>query len=87
MTVDTAAPGRQFALLCYYRTAGGDVRVEWTYWPTREQAEEAERELTPCGPRCIGVHSAGVCVDPASASRHPAGRHRYNINTILRGLV
>ena len=28
-----------------------------TYWDNAGQARQAETELTPCGPLCVGVHS------------------------------
>lgn len=46
------------ALVCHGGTSGG-YQAEWTYWDSIEQAREAEAELAhPCGPLCIGVHSA-----------------------------
>jgi hypothetical protein len=45
------------ALVCYHNPPSGPISVEWTYWDTRVQARQAEAELTPCGPLCIGVHS------------------------------
>lgn len=45
------------ALVCHRSTQTGPITVEATYWETTEQARQAEAELTPCGPFCIGVHS------------------------------
>jgi hypothetical protein len=44
----TPAPPARWALVCHHDSG----RVEWTYWPTREQAEEADRELAPCALIC-----------------------------------
>jgi hypothetical protein len=70
---------RRFALICYHDS--GKPSVEVTYWPTRAQAIQAEAELAPCGPRCIGVHTV-VNVDPPP--RHPAAlalsRNRHGNN-------
>lgn len=45
------------ALVCHRSTETGPITVEWTYWESTRQARQAEAELTPCGPLCIGVHS------------------------------
>lgn len=45
------------ALVCHRSTETGPITVEATYWDTTGQAREAEAELTPCGPLCIGVHT------------------------------
>lgn len=45
------------ALVCHRSTQTGPITVEATYWDTTGQARQAEAELTPCGPLCIGVHS------------------------------
>jgi hypothetical protein len=66
----------RFALICH---SDPDVpavpRVEFTYWDTRAQAQLALAELTPCGRRCVGVHTV-VAVDMAPAGRHPVNRLR-----------
>jgi hypothetical protein len=54
------------ALICFRDTGSGAISIEWTYWDTREQARQAEAELTPCCPQCISVHSV-VRVDLAPA--------------------
>lgn len=41
-------------LVCYCEPPS---TAEWTYWDSTGQARQAEAELTPCGPLCIGVHS------------------------------
>ncbi|WP_374025598.1 hypothetical protein [Mycobacterium sp. HNNTM2301] len=56
---------RRFALICHDPEGRG---VAATYWPTREDARQAEAELTPCGPRCGGVHTV-VRLD--APLRHP----------------
>jgi hypothetical protein len=59
------------ALVCYHNPPSGPISVEWTYWDSREQARQAEAELAPCGPLCIGVHSV-VRVDLSlTPSRRP----------------
>jgi hypothetical protein len=63
------------ALVCYRSTQTGPVTVEWTYWDSTGQARQAEAELTPCGPQCIGVHSV-VRVDLLPEPRRRAGRDR-----------
>lgn len=64
------------ALVCYRRTQIGPITVEWTYWESREQARQAEDQLTPCGPLCIGVHSV-VCVpDPTHRPSRARTRSR-----------
>lgn len=55
MSAPVSCPVRA-ALVCYRRAQIGPITVEWTYWESREQARQAEAELTPCGPLCIGVH-------------------------------
>lgn len=45
------------ALVCHRRTLTGPVTVEATYWDSVEQARQAEAELSPCSPLCVGVHS------------------------------
>ncbi|EFG74155.1 hypothetical protein HMPREF0591_5936 [Mycobacterium parascrofulaceum ATCC BAA-614] len=45
------------ALVCHRSTETGPITVEATYWDTTGQARQAEAELTPCGPLCIGVHT------------------------------
>ncbi|MGH3556424.1 hypothetical protein [Mycobacterium sp.] len=62
---------RRFALICH-RIGDGKAApsIEWTYWASRQQAEQARDELTPCGPRCAGFHTV-VGVVP---NRHPARR-------------
>ncbi|WP_460359037.1 hypothetical protein [Mycobacterium sp. ZZG] len=63
------------ALVCHRSTQTGPITVEATYWETTEQARQAEAELTPCGPFCIGVHSA-VRLD-----RGPDRRRRPSLRT------
>lgn len=58
-------PG-SYALICHDPAGRG---VAATYWPTREEARQAEAELTPCGPRCGGVHTV---VERDPPLRHPA---------------
>ncbi len=58
MTVGTVFP-RRFVLVCYHDN-GHKISAEWTYWPNREQAEQARDQLTPCGPRCLGVHAVAA---------------------------
>lgn len=50
-------------LVCYRER----LPPEWTYWDTPFQARQAKAELVPCGPHCIGVHTA-VAVDPSRGS-------------------
>lgn len=45
------------ALVCHRSNHAGPITVEFTYWDTTGQARQAEAELTPCGPLCMGVHS------------------------------
>ncbi|BBY36822.1 hypothetical protein MMAN_09560 [Mycobacterium mantenii] len=56
MSPPTARPGHA-VLVCHRRNYAGPIAVECTYWDTTGQARQAEAELTPCGPLCIGVHS------------------------------
>jgi hypothetical protein len=51
------------ALICYHDRAGPGV--EFTFWRSRAEAVAARDELTPCGPRCIGIHTV-VGLDPAA---------------------
>lgn len=44
-------------LVCHHDRPAHHPRAEWTYWHTVEQAREALAELTPCGRRCVGVHT------------------------------
>ncbi|CAA0136105.1 Uncharacterised protein [Mycolicibacterium vanbaalenii] len=54
------------ALVCHRSTQTGPITAEWTYWDSREQARQAEVELVPCGPLCVGVHSVvRVALAPA----------------------
>lgn len=59
-------PRRRFALICHR----DDASIEATYWASGAEARQALAELTPCGPRCIGVHTVAD-IDPPP--RHPAG--------------
>lgn len=61
-------------LVCHRGPSAG-YQAEWTYWDSREQARLAEAELTPCGPLCIGVHSA-VRLDGMPKPRRKANRGR-----------
>lgn len=63
------------ALVCYHAPPDGAYTAEWTYWDSREQARQAEAELTPCGPLCIGVHSV-VRVDATSEPKRRADRRQ-----------
>jgi hypothetical protein len=56
------------------------MSVEWTYWDSREQARQAEAELTPCGSQCIGVHSV-VRLDgvPDPRRRGPAAKSKSGV--------
>lgn len=45
------------ALVCHRSDHTGPITVEFTYWDNAGQARQAETELTPCGPLCVGVHS------------------------------
>lgn len=63
--VGGASP-RRFALICHDPEGRG---VQATYWDSREEARQAEAELTPCGPRCGGLHTI---VDRDPPPRHPA---------------
>jgi hypothetical protein len=56
--------------VCYREGgANGLPSIEFTYWDTREQAEQALAELTPCSRRCVGIHSA-VAVQLETAPEH-----------------
>lgn len=55
-----------FVLVCYHDN-GHKVSAEWTYWVSREQAEQARDHLTPCGPRCIGAHAVAGLSPPEVA--------------------
>jgi hypothetical protein len=69
----------RYALICHHDPDVPAVpRVEFTYWGTRAQAQQALDELTPCGRRCVGVHTI-VAVDAAPSSRHPVNRRRGTI--------
>lgn len=59
-------------LVCHHEDQAGAHGAEWTYWPNRAQARQAEAELTPCGPDCIGVHTVAA-LDAELAT--PRGRH------------
>jgi len=74
MSAPASGPARA-ALICHRSTQTGPITAEWTYWESREQARQAEAQLTPCGPLCIGVHSVvrlGLLPEP----RRTAGRER-----------
>lgn len=58
------------ALICHRCNEIGPITAEWTYWDTTGQARQAEAELTPCGPLCIGVHSI-VRLDRGADPRRP----------------
>lgn len=45
------------AVLVCHPDPSAAYSAEITYWDTTGQARQAEAELTPCGPLCIGVHS------------------------------
>lgn len=62
-------------LVCHRSSQIGPVAAEWTYWDSREQAHQAEAELTPCGPLCVGVHSV-VSLDSLAEPRRRGRRHR-----------
>lgn len=52
------------ALVCHRNTQTGHIAVEWTWWNSIKEARQAEAELTPCGPLCIGVHTVARVPDP-----------------------
>ncbi|MCV7377951.1 hypothetical protein BST11_21070 [Mycobacterium alsense] len=54
------SPRGRVALICHYVEGRG---IEVTYWPSSDEARQALAELTPCGPRCIDVHTV-VNIDP-----------------------
>jgi hypothetical protein len=63
-------------LVCYRSIPTGLITAEWTYWDSREQARQAEAELAPCGPLCIGVHSVvrvGLSPTPSRCPRRVIG--------------
>jgi hypothetical protein len=44
-------------LLCFQRIDPGKCpKTEVTVWATAAEAQQAERELSPCGPKCAGNH-------------------------------
>jgi hypothetical protein len=74
MSAPASRPARA-ALICYRSTRTGPITVEWTYWDSTGQARQAQAELTPCGPLCVGVHSV-VRLDLEPEPRRRAGRDR-----------
>lgn len=54
------------AMICY------TTRRDWsdvTFWDDAEQAAEAVRDLTPCGPKCEGAHTVVTVLDGQYRSR------------------
>lgn len=47
--------------------------AEFTYWADVDEARQAEAELTPCGPQCIGVHTIAR-LDTGPEPRRRSGR-------------
>lgn len=58
------------ALVCH-RGPSASYQAEWTYWDSIKQARQAESELTPCGPSCVGIHSAVSVEVSRPATRAP----------------
>jgi hypothetical protein len=72
------------ALISYRGNRTGPITVEWTNWDSAGQARQAEAELIPCGPLCIGVHSV-VRLDSLPEPRRTAGRdRRVTVGSSLR---
>lgn len=72
---------RSCAVLVCYRGCpqNGPTAGEFTYWDDAGQAGQAEAELTPCGPRCIGVHTIArldLLPDPRRRSGYKPERRR-----------
>ncbi len=62
-------------LVCHRSDQTGPVAAEWTYWDTTEQAQQAQTELTPCSPRCTGIHTI------ARLNLEPDPRRRPSLRT------
>ncbi len=51
--------------------------AEWTFWADLAEAKQARAELTPCGPLCIGSHTAvrlGAELEPRRRTTTPRTR-------------
>ncbi|MGV0740331.1 hypothetical protein ABQF35_28630 [Mycobacterium syngnathidarum] len=48
---------RRAALVCHRASESEPHNAEWTYWSTIDEARQAEEALTPCGPRCLRIHT------------------------------
>lgn len=57
--------------LCVDRN-GNPARPEWTYWRDLAEARQARDTLTPCGPRCSGIHSCVEVAVPPRRGQAPA---------------
>lgn len=63
---------RRAVLVCYRAgIQNGPGAGEFTYWDDADQARQAEAELTPCGPRCTGVHAIARLDLPPDPRRRP----------------
>ncbi|OBC12612.1 hypothetical protein A5784_32810 [Mycobacterium sp. 852013-50091_SCH5140682] len=60
-------------LVCHRATASGPHNAEVTYWADIAEARQAQQELTPCGPRCIGIHTT-ISVDVTPPPAPNSGR-------------
>lgn len=68
----SGAVERRGVLVCHCVNANGDpTSPEWSYWRDLGEARQARDALTPCGPRCGGVHTC-VEVDVPPPGRSPA---------------
>jgi hypothetical protein len=51
-------PSGEFALICHRGETGKTgYTVEFIYWPSLEEAEQARDELAPCSAKCCGIHT------------------------------
>lgn len=67
-------------LVCHRDHPTRTLTAQWTYWDSVEEARQAEEELTPCGPHCIGVHTV-VRVDVEAP---PRVRRSHGLRTTNR---
>ncbi len=65
-------PPSRAALVCFHDDSR--VSVELTFWRDVAEARQAELELTPCGPQCVGCHSIVTGQHPPAAPRNSAAR-------------
>jgi hypothetical protein len=67
------AAERRGVLVCHrVDRKGNPIAPEWSYWRDLSEARQARDALTPCGPRCGGIHTCVEVAVPPRRSQAPA---------------